>query len=84
MELRKFGPLRQLVSVIGQGTWYIDAGNRSSVIAALRRGLDLRMNHIDTAGHQLGSARITDVSLCRSGTVQYCLRSRSFCCSSTI
>jgi|HubBroStandDraft_6_1064221.scaffolds.fasta_scaffold14572_3 diketogulonate reductase-like aldo/keto reductase len=49
MEFRKFGPLPQLVSVIGQGTWYIDSGNRSSVIAALRRGLDLGMNHIDTA-----------------------------------
>jgi hypothetical protein len=49
MELRKFGPSRQLVSVIGQGTWYIEAGIRSSAIAALRRGLDLGMNHIDTA-----------------------------------
>jgi hypothetical protein len=49
MELRKFGPLRQLVSLIGQGTWFIEAGNRSSVVAALRRGLDLGMNHIDTA-----------------------------------
>jgi diketogulonate reductase-like aldo/keto reductase len=35
--------------VIGQGTWYIDSGDRASAIAALRRGLDLGMNHIDTA-----------------------------------
>jgi diketogulonate reductase-like aldo/keto reductase len=35
--------------VIGQGTWYLDAGDRASAVAALRRGLDLGMNHIDTA-----------------------------------
>jgi diketogulonate reductase-like aldo/keto reductase len=35
--------------VIGQGTWYIDSGDRASAVAALRRGLDLGMNHIDTA-----------------------------------
>jgi diketogulonate reductase-like aldo/keto reductase len=34
--------------VIGQGTWYIDEGDRAFVVA-LRRGLDLGMNHIDTA-----------------------------------
>ena len=35
--------------VIGQGTWYIDHGDRVSAVAALRRGLDLGMTHIDTA-----------------------------------
>jgi diketogulonate reductase-like aldo/keto reductase len=35
--------------VIGQGTWYIDRDDRASAIAALRRGLDLGMNYIDTA-----------------------------------
>jgi diketogulonate reductase-like aldo/keto reductase len=35
--------------VIGQGTWYIDRGNRTSAVAALRRGVDLGMTHIDTA-----------------------------------
>jgi diketogulonate reductase-like aldo/keto reductase len=35
--------------VIGQGTWYIDRGNRKSAVAALRRGIDLGMTHIDTA-----------------------------------
>ena len=33
--------------VIGQGTWQI--GSRAPAIAALRRGLDLGMTHIDTA-----------------------------------
>jgi diketogulonate reductase-like aldo/keto reductase len=35
--------------VIGQGTWYIDRGDRRSAVAALRRGIDLGMTHIDTA-----------------------------------
>src|SRR5581483_1912357 len=42
-------PLKAEISVIGQGTWYIARGDRSRAIAALRRGLDLGMNHIDTA-----------------------------------
>ena len=37
------------MSVIGQGTWYIDRGDRKSAVAALRRGIDLGMTHIDTA-----------------------------------
>ena len=49
MENRPFGPTGQNVSVIGQGTWYIERGDRASVISALQRGLDLGMNHIDTA-----------------------------------
>jgi diketogulonate reductase-like aldo/keto reductase len=49
MEWRRFGPDDRDVSVIGQGTWYIDSGDRASAVAALRRGLDLGMNHIDTA-----------------------------------
>jgi len=46
---RPFGPLHREVSVIGQGTWYIEEGDTASAIAALRRGIDLGMNHIDTA-----------------------------------
>ena len=49
MERHRFGPDNRDVSVIGQGTWYIDSGDRASAVAALRRGLDLGMNHIDTA-----------------------------------
>jgi diketogulonate reductase-like aldo/keto reductase len=44
-----FGSGGPLVSVIGQGTWYIDSGDRASAVAALRRGVDLGMTHIDTA-----------------------------------
>ena len=49
MERRRLGTTKIEVSVIGQGTWYIDNAERRSAIAALRRGLDLGLTHIDTA-----------------------------------
>jgi diketogulonate reductase-like aldo/keto reductase len=49
MERRPLGPAKREVAVIGQGTWNLDTGDRRHAIAALRAGLDLGMNHIDTA-----------------------------------
>jgi diketogulonate reductase-like aldo/keto reductase len=49
MKYRQFGKSGPQVSVIGQGTWYIDRGDRELAVAALRRGIDLGMTHIDTA-----------------------------------
>ena len=49
MRQEKFGRNGPDVSVIGQGTWYIDRGDRNAAIAALRRGIELGMTHIDTA-----------------------------------
>src|SRR3954453_3239177 len=49
MKQHPFGSRGPQVSVIGQGTWYIDSGDRATAIAALRRGVDLGMTHIDTA-----------------------------------
>ncbi|MBW6527872.1 aldo/keto reductase [Sphingomonas sp. RHCKR7] len=49
IERRPFGDAALDVAVIGQGTWYIDDAHRPTAIAALRRGLDLGMTHIDTA-----------------------------------
>ena len=49
MRQQPFGSGGADVSVIGQGTWYIDHGDRAAAVAALRRGLDLGMTHIDTA-----------------------------------
>src|SRR6195256_2831343 len=49
MKSRPLGNSKCEVSVIGQGTWYIDRGDRKSAVAALRRGVDLGMTHIDTA-----------------------------------
>jgi diketogulonate reductase-like aldo/keto reductase len=49
MKLRPFGSGGVQVPAIGQGTWYIDHGDRKRAVAALRRGIDLGMTHIDTA-----------------------------------
>lgn len=49
MNTKPFGKSGANVSVIGQGTWYLDHGDRKRAIAALQRGLDLGMTHIDTA-----------------------------------
>jgi diketogulonate reductase-like aldo/keto reductase len=49
VKYKPFGRTGQSVSVIGQGTWYIDQGDRASAVAALRKGLDFGMSHIDTA-----------------------------------
>ena len=49
MKQRTFGNGGPQVPIIGQGTWYIDRGDREAAVAALRRGVDLGMTHIDTA-----------------------------------
>jgi len=37
------------VPVIGQGTWNLERVDKKKAVAALRRGLDIGMTHIDTA-----------------------------------
>ncbi|WFU38693.1 aldo/keto reductase [Bradyrhizobium sp. CB82] len=49
MNTKPFGRTGANVPAIGQGTWYLDHGDRKRAIAALQRGLDLGMTHIDTA-----------------------------------
>jgi diketogulonate reductase-like aldo/keto reductase len=49
MKSKPFGKSAHDVSVIGQGTWYLDRGDRKKAIAALQRGIELGMTHIDTA-----------------------------------
>ncbi len=49
MKLNPFGKTDSNVSVIGQGTWYLDRGDRKAAVAALQRGIELGMTHIDTA-----------------------------------
>jgi diketogulonate reductase-like aldo/keto reductase len=46
---RPFGSTRRRVASIGQGTWKIEDSATADVIAALRRGLELGLRHIDTA-----------------------------------
>jgi diketogulonate reductase-like aldo/keto reductase len=60
MQQRQFGSTKRKVPVIGQGTWYLDEADRASAIAALHRGLDLGMTHIDTA-ELYGSGAAEDV-----------------------
>jgi diketogulonate reductase-like aldo/keto reductase len=45
--VRIFGTTRRAVASVGQGSWR--AEQSTAAVAALRRGLDLGMNHIDTA-----------------------------------
>src|SRR5687767_8427125 len=49
MHKRRFGASGRQVSVIGQGSWYIEHADRAVAIAALRRGVELGLDHIDTA-----------------------------------
>ena len=49
MQKRQFGSTHHEVAVIGQGTWFIEQGEPSVAVAALRRGLDRGMTHIDCA-----------------------------------
>jgi len=46
---RVFGTTRRLAAAIGQGSWKIEESATDSAIAAMRRGLDLGLTHIDTA-----------------------------------
>jgi diketogulonate reductase-like aldo/keto reductase len=48
LKQKKFGN-GPSVSMIGQGTWYLDRGDRKAAVAALHRGIELGMTHIDTA-----------------------------------
>lgn len=49
MRTHVFGPTKRAVAAIGQGTWNLERASRKDAVAALRRGLDLGMTHIDTA-----------------------------------
>jgi len=47
-KVRTFGGTRRNVPAVGQGSWKLEAAAAAS-IAALRRGLDLGLTHVDTA-----------------------------------
>jgi diketogulonate reductase-like aldo/keto reductase len=49
MLKHNFGPTQRAVAAVGQGTWNLERASRKEAVAALRRGLDLGMTHIDTA-----------------------------------
>ena len=57
MELRPFGDPGRRVPVLGLGTWNMEQDDRASAIAALRRGIELGMTHVDTA-EMYGSGKV--------------------------
>src|SRR5258707_13485957 len=57
MESRPFGATGVELSVLGQGTWMMEREDRASAIAALRRGIELGMTHVDTA-EMYGSGKV--------------------------
>ncbi len=49
MKQRSFGPTGAAVAVVGEGTWNMERDDRGSAMAAIRRAIDIGMNHVDTA-----------------------------------
>jgi diketogulonate reductase-like aldo/keto reductase len=49
MRTRPFGASGVSLPVLGQGTWRMEEDEPRQALAALRRGLDLGMTHVDTA-----------------------------------
>jgi diketogulonate reductase-like aldo/keto reductase len=60
MRTRRFGPLDVQVPVIGLGTWNLERDDRTQAIAALRRGIELGMVHVDTA-EMYGSGKVEEL-----------------------
>jgi diketogulonate reductase-like aldo/keto reductase len=57
MKFRQFGSAGHDVPIVGQGSWEIDRNDQELAVAALRRGLDEGMTHIDTA-EMYGNAEV--------------------------
>ena len=49
VPVRVFGTTGRNVPLVGQGSWRSEESSAVTVVAALRRGLDLGLTHIDTA-----------------------------------
>jgi diketogulonate reductase-like aldo/keto reductase len=49
VETWPFGPRGDAVPWLGQGTWQLEQATRADAIAALRRGFELGLRHLDTA-----------------------------------
>ena len=60
MQQRKLGATGRQVARIGQGTWNLERAERRPALAALRRGIELGMTHIDTA-EMYGSGRVEEL-----------------------
>lgn len=60
MRKRAFGPAGVRVPVVGQGTWNMEGDDRREAVAALRRGIDLGLTHVDTA-EMYGDGRVEEI-----------------------
>jgi diketogulonate reductase-like aldo/keto reductase len=60
MQRRRFGPTGADIPVIGQGTWRMESDDRKAAVAALQRGIELGMTHIDTA-ELYGSGKVEQI-----------------------
>jgi diketogulonate reductase-like aldo/keto reductase len=60
MQTRRFARLGVEIPVIGLGTWNLERDDRAQAIAALRRGIELGLLHIDTA-ELYGSGRAEEI-----------------------
>jgi len=60
MRTRRFGRLDVEIPAIGLGTWNIERDDRTQAIAALRRGIELGMTHVDTA-EMYGNGRAEEI-----------------------
>ena len=60
MQLRAFGRTTARVPVIGQGTWELEGASRQTAVAALQRGIELGLTHIDTA-EMYGDGRVEEI-----------------------
>ena len=49
MRQRTFGWTGESLPILGQGTWKMELDDEAAAIAALRRGLELGLTHVDTA-----------------------------------
>jgi diketogulonate reductase-like aldo/keto reductase len=60
MEKTAFGATGFDVSILGQGSWNIEKANRRQITEAMHRGIELGMNHIDTA-EMYGAGKVESV-----------------------
>lgn len=60
MTSRFFGSTKIQVAVVGQGTWNMEVDSKPQTIAAIRRGIDLGLTHIDTA-EMYGAGRVEEM-----------------------
>ncbi|GAC1299615.1 MAG: aldo/keto reductase [Myxococcales bacterium] len=60
MDLKPFGNTAAHVPALGQGTWQLEQADRRHALAALRRGVELGLTHVDTA-EMYGSGAVEEL-----------------------